>query len=380
MACSKPQTTASTDIHGYGRFSPTNQYKRLLGAWFPREGTDPVASMIQLDTLRARLNPSFMICQWETCPTTKKLHLQWYAEWPRKVYGNKILKTIRASPMFPEGTSVKLMVPRGTSKQNQDYCSKEETRVEGTETYVFGEPAEFAGGSIRTLMEAAREGASELDLIQSDPEAWSRYHKTITQYKALIQPKRNWPTKLIFFWGPTSMGKTAQAQHFSPETVHYRDPFVQGYTSSSETILFDDFDWKRMPPKFWLTLCDRYPMTVEVKGGLRNFAPKMIIFTSNDDPKTWWPEAPEETRAAIHRRMEEFGEIHFLGHKVPHDQKLLTGYFESKTAAPSVDAPSADPPIISDTEEYEDHSQPSDFEMERRLKRARPTVVDLTQE
>lgn len=133
-------------------------------------------------------------------------------------------------------------------------------------------------------------------------------------------------------------------------------------------------------------------MTVEVKGGYRNWAPKTIIFTSNDDPKDWWPESRPETRAAIHRRMEEFGKTTHLGELVPHTRSLKDMLIRKRPEPEPVAGPSTGPQPPSGAmkisssgdleaetqvvdltwDSDEEHSCPSDYELERRaLKRGK---------
>lgn len=369
--------------------SPTHPTKATPMAWNPNNKHQRCTVTVNLpddkswedydlETFRTRLNPSFLIFGKETCPTTRRKHFQGYFELSKRTLGKTIDRLFRAT--WPLPISVHFEVARGTAEENETYCTKEDK-----EPFKFGEPkpGQGARSDLATLFQAVKDGATGAELADLDQARWAVHRKALEEYRMLLQPKRQWPTKLVFLWGPTGNGKTAQAQHFEPETVHYRDPFIQGFTGSSDNILFDDFDWKKMAPKFWLTLCDRYPMTVEIKGGLRNFAPKIIIFTSNDDPKTWWPDAPEETRKAIHRRMDEYGEIRQLGEPVPHTQKLLSHYFQQPTttqpASSSAGSGTHPMPQPMDSED-EEHSQPSDYELEQRsLKRQRTVVIDLTQ-
>lgn len=44
---------------------------------------------------------------------------------------------------------------------------------------------------------------------------------------------------------------------------------------------------------FMLRLCDRYPLSVETKGGAVQFVAKKIIFTSNDHPRDWYKKMTE---------------------------------------------------------------------------------------
>lgn len=356
-------------------WKPTSQYLRITFTVNLQD--DKTWEDYDLETFRTRLNPSFLILGKETGDGGRK-HFQGYVEFGKKRLGSAMDRCFRLT--WPLPTSCHYEISSGTAEQNERYCSKEDATP-----FRFGEPKPGQGtrSDLAGLFTAVKEGATDVELAEMDVGKWAVHRKALAEYRQFLQPKRSWPTKLIFMWGPTGNGKTAQAQHFEPETVHYRDPFVQGYTGSSETVLFDDFDWKRMAPKYWLTLCDRYPMTIEVKGGLRNWAPKIIIFTSNDDPKTWWPEAPPATLQAIHRRMDEFGEIRQLGEPVPHTQKLLSQFF-LKPASSSAGSGTRHKRTSDSEDEEEEHSQPSDYEEEQRaLKRTktiRPTeVIDLTQ-
>lgn len=348
---------------------PKNQYHRVcFTANIP---TGKTWEDFDLDSLRTRLNPNYMIVGKETA-RTGQAHYQGYFELPKKKYGEKIQREFATW-----GIKAHLEAARGSAQENEDYCSKDDKTP-----FTFGEPKPGQGtrNDLGTLFQAVKEGASEEELIGLDAGKWAVHRKALREYKTMLTPKRSWPTKLVFLWGPTGTGKTMHAQELEPETIIYRDPFWTGYTATNQVVLIDDFDWSKMNPKYWLTLCDRYSMTVEIKGDTRNWAPKTIIFTSNDNPKEWWPEAPEATREAIHRRMDEFGEIKYLGELVPITQKLLTAYLPAHAAAAaSHSAEGAGGVGTPDTEVQEiiDLSQDSDDDHSvisnqgRRLKRAR---------
>lgn len=50
----------------------------------------------------------------------------------------------------------------------------------------------------------------------------------------------------------------------------------------------------------WL---DRYPCCVETKGSSRPLLARKIWITSNLDPRQWYPDLDEDTRAALLRRL-----------------------------------------------------------------------------
>lgn len=346
-----------------------------------------------LSALRVRLGPTlnYLLMGFEGgTEKTPRKHFQGYLEYSKKKLGSAMDNAFRT--YFPLPISVHYEISSGSAEQNEKYCKGylpdgSLKDLEPNKFFEWGTPAPGQGSrsDLANAFSRIKQGATDVELAEESPQLWGQYRKALSEYRTLIEPKRTWPTQLVFLWGPTGNGKTAQAMLHDPmpTAIEYRDPFITGLVGSSETVLFDDFDWKRMPPKYWLKLVDRYPMSVEVKGGSRNWAPKTIIFTSNDDPKTWWPEAPPETLQAVHRRMDEFGKITLLGAPVPHTQRLLSAFFTAPTAPASAASSGAAkrPAHESDSEDdWATHSQPSQYEVEHGPKGKQPrTVIDLTQ-
>jgi len=305
----------------------TKQYKRYLATCNLPTGKS--STDYSIDSLRVRMNASYIVAQWELAPTTRQEHLQLYWEVPKKVLGNRALKLLRKWLQNDPW----IRPAKGTSAQNYEYCSKTDSRKPGTEPFEFGEPMhQGARTDLDGLVEMIKDGCGDQKMIEANPKAFCQYAKGLTLVRGIYAKPRDAPSQLVFLWGRTGLGKTAQAMKLSPQPVRYRDPFIIGYNPSNPVVLFDDFNWKKMDVKYWLTLCDRYAMTVEVKGGHVNWAPTTIVFTSNDDPLEWWPAAPEDTRAAVHRRMAEFGETRQFGELVPHTQTLLTRYLQQPSA------------------------------------------------
>lgn len=364
-------------------WKPTNAYKRITFTINLPDGK--TWEDYDLETFRTRLNPDFLIMGKETCPTSGRKHFQGYMEFSRKKKGSAMDSAFRVT--WPLPISVHFESSRGTAQENIEYCSKEDTMP-----FLFGEPVVKQGErtDLGRLAEMAKEGATDEQLIAANPGGFLVHQRGLKAIRMHFAPLRTEPSKLLFLWGPTGSGKTAAAYEAGVENIDRcrisGNRFLQGYTREKEIVLFDDFNWKKMDPLDFLELTDRYPCTFDVKNGEVKFGPKQIIFTSNFDPKTWWDEAPLETRQAIHRRMDEFGEIRYFDTVLGPGQKpppRLTDFFgprpqpPEQPAAPSAAADSAD---ISDTEDYE-HSQPSDYELEQRaLKRSRTVVVDLTED
>jgi len=346
-------------------FIPTNAYKRVVATF--NLGVGKSWEDYNLETLNKNLKTSYLVCGKETASTGQK-HFQSYMEWGRKKLGSAMIAAARKT--FPLPCSIHFQNAKGSQEQNLTYCTKEDK-----EPFIKGEPGPSQGArnDLATMFQMVKDGASDADLVETDAHKWAMHRKAFSDYRLLQAKNREQPSRLLFLWGPTGSGKTAAAMEGEPEVINISSGrFMIGYTGSGTSVCFDDFDWRQMEPKYWLRLCDRYAMTVEVKGAVINWNPEHIIFTSNDDPLTWWTEgknkAPDATLEAIHRRMEEFGEIRYLGDPIPRGEapkKILADYFKLKPKGPHAGAA---PPIVEDSgsENESDYSQLSAHSVKRR--------------
>lgn len=85
----------------------------------------------------------------------------------------------------------------------------------------------------------------------------------------------------------------------------YKDPCTKwwcGYRDHQHVIV-DEFRGQ-IGISHILRWLDRYPVTVETKGGARPLVAHTLWFTSNMDPRNWYPDLDEETKGALMRRLE----------------------------------------------------------------------------
>jgi len=374
-------------------WNPKNQYTRVCFTINLEAGK--TWDTLSLDKVVRALRPIGLIAGKETAPSTGQKHWQGFFVLEKKMLAAKIMKVFAVD--F-KGTHFE--AARGKNPQAWDYCKKEDPAP-----YVFGEcPPDGPGQGARTdldaLYEMAKGGATDKEMYEADFRRMAQYGKSLRHVRELFASRRTEPSKLIFIWGETGFGKTSQAMKLSPEIIQYRFPFFIGYTGTNETVLFDDFDFATVKLNQMLRIVDRYPYTAEIKGETKVFAPKTIIFTSNDDPTLWFDKDPQHS--AWLRRVSEFGEIMHLGEKVSVTQNLLSKYFKASpstggacAASGSSMVPGAAGPSESPKRNYEgkgkekaekqydstdtedgsssdcEHSQPSDYEFQHKLKRAR---------
>jgi len=222
----------------------------------------------------------YLIIGREICPDTKRPHLQIYIYFvnPRKCGAfKKKTNGCHFEPQF------------GTCKEAITYCEKEGA------SSSWGVAPDSAGQGKRTdihqIFDDIKEGKQELDIAIEHPVQWCQYRRSFDAFRQLLQPKRTWVTEVECIWGPPECGKSRRAHEDNAEPVCVSgdsgNPFISGY-HNEPIVLFDDFDPKSMSREYILKLCDRYAMTINVKGGSQMWNPKKIYFTSNTDPREWY--------------------------------------------------------------------------------------------
>lgn len=112
------------------------------------------------------------------------------------------------------------------------------------------------------------------------------------------------------YWGDAGTGKSMRAWAEAGLEAYPKCPvskFWCGYRGHQHVVI-DEFRG-RIDVSHFLRWLDRYPVNVETKGGATVLNATHIWITSNLSPDEWYPDANEETKAAIRRRMNI---VHFV--------------------------------------------------------------------
>lgn len=185
---------------------------------------------------------------------------------------------------------------RGTHAEAREYCTKDDTRVDGP--WEFGDPPKQGDRSdllaLQTMLDT---GASIEQVAREHFGAFMRYNRNIRAYRELTLPHRNPDNEVhvYVYWGPPGTGKSRRALYEAGEDAYFLSPpnavggavWWDGYTGQDCIIIDDFYGW--IPHHFMLRLCDRYPFTVQYKGGSIPIAATRIWITSNKEPNEWWP-------------------------------------------------------------------------------------------
>lgn len=199
---------------------------------------------------------------------------------------------------------------RGTAEENKAYCSKQDTRVDGPfEHGVIPQPGRRS--DLSAIIAAARDPTIPLSsVIDTDAEAFVRYHRGLERIRALSLGRRTWKTEVFWFWGSTGTGKSREANELAPNAY-----WKQGCTKwwcgyeGQEDVIIDDYRRDLCAFHELLRLFDRYPMQVETKGGNMPFLAKRIFVTTPKGPQLTWESRTEEDVAQLMRRIENIKEF-----------------------------------------------------------------------
>lgn len=218
---------------------------------------------------------TYVIMGEEVCPTTGKLHLQGYAEMETSVRFGTLKKRYPTLHIEPR---------KGTQAQAIDYCKKD-----GKWSEVGTPKAQGKRKDLDDLAEAIKNKVPMIEIAESNPSCYIRYHRGLEHYRYVTQRDRSEPPVVEWRWGATGVGKTrGPFSRHQTEGVYIKDgtAWWNGY-ENQEAVIIDDFDGK-WPFRDLLRLLDRYPYQCQTKGGYVKFNSPYIYITCEWEPGHFW--------------------------------------------------------------------------------------------
>lgn len=280
-------------------------------------------------------------CVWqeESCPETGRIHLQGFLQMKVKTTMKRVKESI-----FSDSPHVHLETMRGTPHDCYNYCTKEESRVDGP--WEFGKM--ITQGARTDLSGAvARLKASGWDmrsLVDTHPMAIVQYQRGMSKLAEIARAKDSSEGKELtrevetfVYFGETGTGKTYSAvtEHkdvFKLSTYDRDRLWFDGYYGQ-KTLVIDEFSPRRMDLFQLLQICDRYELNVPTKGGHAAAKWNRVIITSNLDPSTWYVNANAEHRRALFRRIK--GVKQFVRPVDQDDSEVVLPKYEQVTSVKS---------------------------------------------
>lgn len=193
------------------------------------------------------------------------------------------------------------------------YSRKDSTRSAGP--WSLGDEGISQGKSkpLKRAYELLKAGCGDRELFEEVPEVAFRYQQGIRAARAALAHPRDkaiTPTILIW-WGDSGTGKTRKAVEEYPEAYILTKPngngvvWFDGYYGQ-KVIIFDEFyGW--VPYDLMLRILDRYPLKLQIKGGMVECQATTFIITSNKPWTDWY--AGIDDKSAMERRIKEWGMV-----------------------------------------------------------------------
>jgi len=197
--------------------------------------------------------------------------------------------------------------PKGSPDQNEEYCTKEETRVGGP--YRFGQRSKGSGErtDLLALRDAVKGGKRGREIFDDDAIAasaikYARGVDKMVEHYTTVESRSE--VRVTFHYGPAGTGKTFCCHSDDAYYFDGSNGFWIGYQGEKKIIL-DEFGGHCLSPLMFQRLCDAYKFMCNVKGGFVPCQATEIHITSNYMPDRWWNEKTKYNHDAVARRIHE---------------------------------------------------------------------------
>lgn len=216
----------------------------------------------------------------------------------------------------------------GTFEQAAAYCKKgEQPKAEWEELKEkgpnFGKNANFielgtlphAGtrSDLHALVQDAKDGKSLIEMVETHGETGMKYMKSFREvaYQYALQARyaegfRN--MQVHIYYGATSTGKSKAANeiHGYPSTRSLKNTatgyWFDGVDKDTKTLVFDEFNGD-MAFSELLNVTDGQPKSFQIKGSMTVNWWDTVVLTTNQDPRSWYPNMPKQQRDAFWARV-----------------------------------------------------------------------------
>lgn len=187
------------------------------------------------------------------------------------------------------------------SNAAESYVWKEDTRVEGTQ-FELGQKLFKRNSS--TDWDDVRKRAKNGELDEIPGDVYVRYYGNLRRIAADHSRGVAMERNCNVYWGGTGLGKSRKAWDEAGMDAYPKDPRTKwwcGYRGQPNVVI-DEFRGD-IGISHLLRWLDRYPVSVETKGSSIPLSASKFWITSNLDPRQWYPDLDEETKAALLRRL-----------------------------------------------------------------------------
>lgn len=234
----------------------------------------------------------------EIAPTTGTPHLQGYCELEDQL-------TLKQIKELVKNDTIHIDQRKGTQKQAIDYIKNPESNPSYGKSnplpellFERGQPKRPGTRNDLDIARSLLKSGRALDPFDDDytigvQKAYEAIQKYVPYTGHYSKPR------VIWHYGKGGSGKTKRAYEISSGDVYKCDllryGWLDGY-NGQETVIIDDVEVTDSNRDHWfqllLTMTDRYPSRMNVKGTSVHFRPKLIVITSQHPPYSMFGEHP----------------------------------------------------------------------------------------
>lgn len=169
--------------------------------------------------------------------------------------------------------------PAKSLEGGANYCMKDNIIIHRDDRKQGGRT------DLKNACESLKQGGIK-KVAEDHPEVYVKYSNGLEKLASLSQPKRDFKPEVTWIWGEPGVGKTRYVRELEPDLWFSGSSLKwwDGYNNQEATI-FDDFRSSFCNYEWLLRLLDRYPCTIEVKGGSRELNSKRMYITSCYPPE-----------------------------------------------------------------------------------------------
>jgi len=217
----------------------------------------------------------------------------------KHLQGYIIFKNPRSFTAIAKLLKWHIEISKGSFEANFKYCTKSGVFVELGERPIMGERCD-----LKTIKEDIKEGKPWNEVLEGiENYQQLRFAEGLRKY---YHKSRDIKTKVTWVWGPTGTGKSRWAAEEGGSDVYWAladGKWWDGYVGQN-TVIIDDMRKDFMKFHEILRLFDRYPLTLQVKGGTTEMLATHIIVTTTKPPQTFWEGRSDEDIQQLLRRIE----------------------------------------------------------------------------